>query len=452
MASNDDIITCGNKSLPRSLDVNVKVSTPQTELATDLTVAVCVVKTGPLTHGAGRVRFYSDFDAVSDDFGANSEAAKAARDFTSQSPRPEKFAIGQAFNTPQAGFMTTEQSGLLTAFQAVSDGEFSISIDAVTEDITAINYSSATSLDDVASITQIALQVEFSGATVVYNGVGFTFTSGTTGDSSTVSVLAPALAPSGTDVSGSLLLNGREGTATTVAGYAPTGIVQEIQLIQSAANCSGEYLYAWVLEEGYRDSQDVLDAAAYIETQDKQIFFPCSNDPLALDAGSSTDIGPELNEFGYLQTTDPIYHSDSEYYPDFALAAIMLAVNYAGTNTTITAKFKNLVGIPTVGLSTSQWTTLEGKGYNTFTLTGNNSRDFREGTNVAAGWFIDDQINLDNFTEELQVAGYNAFLRNGKIPYTPQGQALVEDALTNTCERYVNNGTFADREELVTQT
>ena len=446
MATNDEVIKCGNKSLPRSLDVNVSVTQAQTEIATDLTLAVCVVKDGPLPIGAGRVRFYSDFDSVSNDFGPESEAANAARDFTSQTPRPLIFAIGQAFDTPQKGFMTTGASGELAAFKAISDGEFSISVDAVTSDITGLDFTSATSFDDVAATTQTAVDAVFSGATVVYNGASFVFTSPTSGDSSSVSVLASPLVVSGMDVSGPVYFNGLFGEANTQEGYTPTGITQELQLIQMAAGCSGRFIYGWTLEEGFRDSQDVLDAAAYLETQDKAAFFPCSNDPLALDPNATTDIGPELDEFGYLKTSDPIYHDNQKYYPDFALAAIMLAVDYSGVNTTITAKFKNLLGIPTVGLSVTQYTTLQGKHYNTFSLTGNNSRVFREGTQVAAGWFIDDQINVDNLKEELQVAAYNAFLRNGKVPLTVGGQAIMEDSLTPTGERYTDNGSIADRQ------
>jgi hypothetical protein len=96
---------------------------------------------------------------------------------------------------------------------------------------------------------------------------------------------------------------------------------------------------------------------------------------------------------------------------------------------------------------------LDGKSYNTFTLTGNQSRVFRDGGTAHASWYADDVVNLDNFVEELQVALFNVFLRNGKVPYDTTGQAMLQDAITAICERYVYNGTLSERRVLdITET
>jgi hypothetical protein len=169
-----------------------------------------------------------------------------------------------------------------------------------------------------------------------------------------------------------------------------------------------------------------------------------SNSPLAWDPSSTTDLGPVVQTLG-LYRVSPIYHDNPNYYPDMSLIAGMLAVDYRAANSTRTAKFMDLPGIPTVGLTVSQWLTLESKGYNTFTLTGNTSRVTREGTTGNAAWYIDDVINLDNFVEDLQVATYNVFLRNKKVPYSIVGQTMFRDSSTQICERYIFNGTFSER-------
>ncbi|MPW31956.1 DUF3383 family protein [Agarivorans sp. B2Z047] len=442
MPSISEIVACGNKSLPRSLDVFVQVSKAQTEQATDLSVLVFVSNTGPLTHGAGRIRYYQNIQGIEDDFGLNSEPWKAGREFFSQRNRSKTMAVAQAFSDPQSGFLKT-RSVNVDALNAITDGSFAIAIDGTNYDITGLDFSSDTDLDDIALTVEVALQSQVANTIVEAEGEVLIITSPTAGDDSTVSLMDAVDPATGTDVSGDGFLNGVDGTV--VIGYAPTDFITELSLIEDAARCSGQFVYAWTLDEAYRDSQDAIDAAGWAETR-RAILGLTSNDPLAWDADTSTDIGPVLFQNGYTRTIAPAYHDNAEYYPEVSILARMLGVDYAGANTAITAKFKDLPGVATVGLSTTQWITLQSKGYNSFTLIGSNSRTFRDGDQVNPNWWIDDLINLDNFTEELEVAMLNVYLRNGKVPLTPTGQAIQRDAAVVVCERYVTNGTLADRE------
>jgi len=170
----------------------------------------------------------------------------------------------------------------------------------------------------------------------------------------------------------------------------------------------------------------------------------CVNSAFAHDSGSTTDIGYLCKTAGYTRTF-VVYHNNPYYYPEMAILAIALSVNYSASNSTITMKFKDLYGIPTVPVTESELAVLTSKRINTFTLVGNNSRTTREGVDSNTSWFIDDRINLDNFKEELQVAVYNVFLQNNKVPYTTNGVNLIFNAEDSICRRYVLNGTFAAR-------
>lgn len=442
-----NVINCGNNSLPRSLDVQVTVTRPSAEVTTDLSVAIFAQAGGGFDFGAGRIAFYSTFDAVQDDPRVTAEGEKAAREFFAQPRRARRMAIGQVFSTPQAGYLLTGAIGTLAAFQAVTNGSFAVSINGVSADITALNFSTDTTLAQVAARIQTALQAVatggFTAATAVISGTQIKITSGTTGDGSTVSVLAPVSPAAGTDISGPGFLNGRLGVAVSQPGYTPGDLVSELGLIAEAARCGGSFVYGWCLDAVYRDTADQVDAASWAQAR-VAFMTLVSNSPLAWDAGSTTDLGPQIKTLG-LYRAMPFYHDNAEYYPDMAMLAVLLGVNYAQRNSTITAKFKDLVGVPTVGLTETQWSVLEGKGYNTFSLTGNTSRDVREGTTGNIAWFADDTINLDNFTEELQVALFNVFKRNGKVPFNTQGQALLVDGAQQVCEKYVFNGTLSDR-------
>ena len=443
-----NVINCGNNSLPRSLDVQVTVTRPSSEQTTDLSVALFAQYGGTFTHGASRVAFFSSYDAASKDTRLTAEGLKAARDFFAQPRRARRMAVAQIFDTPQTGYLLTGAVGTVAALKAVTNGSFSIAIDGISRDITALNFSTDTTLAQMAARIQTALRTPATGgfatASVVVSGTQFKITSGTSGDGSTVSVLAPVNPTTGTDISGAGFLNGQAGTAVVVPGYTPGNLVSELNIIAQAVRCGGTFVYGWALDKKYRDTADQIAAGQWAGAR-TAIMPLISNSPIAWDANSATDLGPSIKALG-LYRAWPFYHDQADFYPDMAQLAVMLSVNYAQKNSTITAKFKDLVGIPIVGITETQWQVLQSKGYNSFTLTGNTARTFRDGTTGNVSWFMDDVTNLDNFVEELQVAEYNVFLRNGKVPYTVQGQALLQEGLQTVCERYIFNGTLAERQ------
>lgn len=442
-----NVINCGNNSLPRSLDVQVTVTRPSAELTTDLSVAVFAQDGGGFDFGAGRLAFFSTSDAVNDDPRVTDEGKKAARDFFAQPRRARRMAIGQVFSTPQAGYLLSGAIGTLAAFQAVTNGSFAVSIDGVSDDITGLDFSTDTTLAQVATRIQSALVTAgFTGATAVISGTQIRITSGTSGDGSTVSVLGPVSPATGTDISGPGFLNARLGTAVAQPGYTPGDLVSELALIAEAARCGGSFVYGWALDAAYRDTDDQIAAGQWAQAR-TAVMPLVSNSPLAWDPNSTTDLGPEIKTLGLFRAW-PYYHDQADFYPDMALLALMLSVNYAQRNSTITAKFKDLIGIPTVGITETQWQVLTSKGYNSFTLTGNTARVNRDGDTPNVAWFMDDVTNLDNFVEELQVAEYNAFLRNGKVPFSVVGQTILQDAIQQVCERYVFNGTLSERRVL----
>lgn len=443
------IISCALRSLPRSLDVPVNVSKPQTEGTTDLSTAVFVSASGSLTHGAGRIRYYSTIEAVEADWATSTNAWKAARDFMSQSPRASTMAIAQAFDTDQAGYAVTGAVGALSAFQAVTTGSFAISINGVSNDVTGLNFSTDTTLAQVAARIQAAIRAEATGgftlATVTYTGSAFKIVSGVDGDGSSVSVLGAAV--TGVDISGPTLMNGQN--ATLVDGYTPTGLVGELTLIAEAARCSGRFVYGWDFDAEFRDTPEMVDVVGWIQARRAWATIT-SNDPLAYDPDTTTDIASETAELGAYRSAmlwAPPEHAN--YYPGMSLMARVLAVNYSARNAHITAKFKDLPGIPTAPIDETQLSVLQSKGYNVLTAIGNNSRTFRDGeTSTAPQWYIDELVDLDNFVEELQTSVLNVFLRNNVVPMSVDGQALTQDGATDTCEKYVFNGCFSERRVL----
>ncbi len=446
-----DIIICSDKSLDRSVDVTVNINKVQAETTTDLSVLMFATTDADFEHGANRVKYYNTFDEIKEDFVSSQEAYRAANAFFGQSPRAKTLAVGKIFTAAVAGFMKTKAiQSVLATWVAVTDGSFAITIDATPYDVSLCDFSGAADLDAVAAIIQARLQVAVAATLCVYENGLLKITSPTTGATSTLSALTAVDPAVGTDISGSGFMNGLDDQedptddVILVPGYTPTGdIADELDYLVEAARCSGKFVYGWALERGYRDSSDQTDAAAWAEAR-TAILGLCLNSPLVLDAGSTSDVGYLLAQSSYVRTFST-YHNNAFYYPEVGILAQILSVNYAAENSTMTAKFKDISGIPTVPITTTELTVLNNKRVNTFTAVGNDARTFREGVEASTTWFIDDLTNLDNYSEELQTEVYNVFLQNRKVPYTAIGLTLIRDAIERISNRYVRNGTFSER-------
>jgi hypothetical protein len=125
-------------------------------------------------------------------------------------------------NAATAGFYTCAETGAdLDAWKAVTDGSLSVTPDGgAAQVITALDFSAATSLDDVAAVMEAAL----TGVFVNYNTAEnlFVFTSATESGTSAIALAADA---TGTSIYVAGFLNAAAGAATagTAAGSPPAG-------------------------------------------------------------------------------------------------------------------------------------------------------------------------------------------------------------------------------------
>lgn len=442
-----------DQSLPRSLDVQIALSRPQAETRTNLAIACLACENLGFLHNSSRVRFYSTLEAVEEDFIAGTEAHFGASAFFAQTPRATTLAIGEVFSADMpaqlvAPVMTAAE---LASLVAVSDGSMTITYDAgagsTTETLTSLDFTSCTDLQDVADVINTALGSGADLEAVLWTPPGgseqLVIQTVAAGDDL---VIAEAVAHTSGTFVGTILGLTEAAGASVLDGYTPTGVADELSSIANAAAVVDQYLYGWALGASLRTVVDQTAAAEWALGR-TAVMALCSNDPLALDSGSSADIGSIVAATGNRRVVC-IYHDNVQRYPDVSILAYMLSVNYRGKDSTVTAKFKQLPGIETVQLTETQWTTLQSKGYNTYTAIGNDARTYRDGVTQSTGWFMDTVINLDNFVEDLSVNVFNVFLRNKKVPYTRMGQMLLADACRDTGYQYTYNGTFADRETL----
>lgn len=351
-------------------------------------------------------------------------------------------AEGQA-STPAK--LTSGEIALADLYN-VTDGAMTLVMNGATVNLYGLNfatYGSSLTLNEVVQILTAAIGsnglVEVSGQSIVIS---------TSQQGADVTIGYASSASSITDLSSILALT-QSTAASRIDGYTPGGLVSEVALIQTAARCAGRSVFAWTLDRQYRDTQDQKDFADWAEAQDQAYFSACTNSVQAYNTADTTNIGFYAHNKGYIKTS-VMYHNNPQVYPDVSYAALALSVNYALENSTLTMKFKQLTGIETVPLTETQLSSLKARRINTYVSMGNSSSVVREGVQSADSWFTDSHVNLSNYKEELQVEVFNVFMRNKKVKYTSAGQDLLVSAAAKINNRYIRNGTFADREEETT--
>jgi phage tail sheath gpL-like len=192
----------------------------------------------------------------------------------------------QAAGPATAGYMITGAvSAAIAAWQAVTDGEFTISVDGTPQNVTALDFSLDTDLDDVAATIAAGL----TGATCVWQSATSTFkiTSSATGEGKDISAMSLYSGGSGTDISGPSFCNGLADAVTIVPG---TDADQLLTLTAKWAGETSDELDVEIVQEtAYGLTFIVEDKTAGAGTVDVQP---------ALDAMGSTWYTMLASQFG----------------------------------------------------------------------------------------------------------------------------------------------------------
>lgn len=430
-------VVCPKNPLPRDLDVEVVISRPLTEIATDMTLMVFLTPDFDVPPNNNRVRYYSTFAALQADTTPGSAMYFAGQAFFNRSVRPLTMAVGRVFEEPvPAGLISGDTN--FTTLATVTDGAFDIEVNGVLEQVSGLDFTGVT---DVAGAVSV-LAAKISGGVVSNKYGGIAIESVVSGDGATLDYAASPTA--GTDVSTLLGLT-KDSGAQLWQGYTPQGLAAEADLVRNASRCNMRLPYGFTVDAKYRDTPAQKELADWAESLTPAYFSACTNSATAYNAADTTNIGFYCNNRGYKRTST-VYHDNAQVYPDVSYCAFALATNYSLPDSAITMKFKQLDGIEPSPLTESQLAVLNSRRINSYVYIGNTSRTVREGVQALDTWFTDTLVNLDNFREELQVEVYNVFLRQPKVPYTSAGQNMLVSAAAKICRKYTRNGVFADRD------
>lgn len=435
-------MTDTQNKLPISFDVNVVLSKAQVAVGKDMTTICFCTPNVDFLHG-DRVKTYLTADSFNKITTAGSSVYWAGQAFFSKTKRPRQIAVGKIYTSNQPAYLL---SGGLTLgdLTSITTGAMKITIDGTSRTLSSLNFSSATSVSDVAGVINTALST--NGTCTVYDG-NIIIKSATTGAESSISYASSP--DSGTDVSALLGLTEDKG-ASLADGYVAGSIAEEMQAIADAGTRAGLFFYGWAIDAEYRDTEDQVAAANWINARSyRACGAMATNNANAYNPASTANNGYKATEQG-LAAINYTYDDNSQVYPEISYLANFLAVDYNSENQAIAGKYKDADGIAAVNFPDIETNvqTLNARRINTITgVIGQTIKFFREGVQSSSAWSTDGWVNVCNFISELEIEILNVFLRNKKVPYTLDGQNLLIAAASKICNKYKRNGSFADGTE-----
>lgn len=415
-------------TLPVSGVVNVTVNMAPAAAQMRNFGACVIVGSSDVIDVSERIRSYSDINSLTDDFGTTSPEYKAAVNFLGQSPKPSTIQVARWALYPTSGLIrgrvlaTDEQD--VDNFTTITDGAFTVRIDGSEVSVSAVNLQDASNLDAVAEKVTTALQ---SKATCIWDTTRFVIKSGSTGTTSSVSTVSstPLSQALGLDA-GTVAVNGAEA--------------------ESLADCFAALLdfptwYAAYVAAPHTDD-DVLSAAEIIEASNPACIVAfTTQDTAEIDPAQSDTLGAKLKAAGYNRTM--LMYSSTDEHACASILGRMSTVDFEGSNTTITLKFKQCPGVVAENLRTSQAAALQEHNVNVFAAFNNDTSILQEGT-MCGGWFIDEVHGLDWLQNRVQTDVWNLlYTSTTKVGQDETGIETLIATVSRSLDQAVANGLVA---------
>nr|DAH89312.1 MAG TPA: tail sheath protein [Caudoviricetes sp.] len=219
----------------------------------------------------GTVLEFDSAPAVGEYFGFNSQEYAVAQAYfgfvSTQQQRPAKISFCADISNGKAPFVRAASApALLSVFQAVKDGAFTLSMAGLTAEISGLDFSSAKSYADVAQTVQTKIRAAQSESTM-WTGAGFAFDAEqgvftlTGGEVAAGAIVALASGTSGTDISPMLKMD--ETSAPVVS--QGVGATAYGQMLSDALNLSNNYgTFAFLNQPG---NDGIVQIAQWTQAQ-----------------------------------------------------------------------------------------------------------------------------------------------------------------------------------------
>lgn len=190
------------------------------------------------------------------------------------------------------------------------------------------------------------------------------------------------------------------------------------------------------------DDAEWLNVASAIESASlSRILAITVSDPQTLDAASTADLASRLKAAKYARTF--VQFSISSNYAALSAFSRAFTVNFNGSNTTITLKFKQEPGVTYEALTVNQAAALDAKNCNVFVYYQNDAAILQQGV-MANGDFFDERHGLDWLQNYVQTNLFNMlYTSTSKVPQTDAGVTRLLANVEQSMDQAVTNGLVA---------
>lgn len=365
-----------------------------------------------------------------------------ANSYFSQRPRPDELAVISQYinNTPGVltGLVGTAVD--VTPWNAISLGEFNVTLGGFSADVTGLDFSTAIDIDAVAAIIQTGLQAiaqgAFTLATCVYSLTSNSFVITTGTDGATITATAPAINPiSLIDIS-DLMRTTNIWLSSLVQG---TVIETPIDALNAAEVFDNSFYGVLVLAK-HRDTQVSDDVASWVQARIK-VYSMTTNNPNTLIPGDQTHAAWRMFNLSYDRTIVS-FSSTATEYPDAALLGEAFTTDFNVPNSVKTLKFKIFEGIGPENITSLQKGALDDVRANASVRIGASSM-FAESF-MSGQLFFDERHTIDWLTGQLETNLFNYLSsRPTRVALTDVGSSSLEQQVIRGLDQGVANGMLA---------
>lgn len=339
------------------------------------------------------------------------------------------------------GNIQTQNIGI---YSGTSDGSFTLQIGSVTHTFTGLNFTADTTLANVASTVQTAIQaftaggVQFTSATVTYDAArgSFNFLGGDDQDV-TISVQEGTVGtPIGTAlgwVSGSTLL--------WISGIASLSPLDSLMISAAASNNFGSFLFM-----GGLGVDDITDIAQWNSTQNVTFIYcvPVLNQTIAIQYTNA------ISGFAGTQITlAPL----STEYPEQGPMMVLAATAYDQPNSVQNYMFQQFNLTPSVTTNTDAdfYDSIRVNYYGVTQTAGVLLAFYQRGLMMGlpvSPLFLNLYANEMWLKDAAQSSLMNLLINQNRIPANKNGESQILAVLQSVIEEATNNGTISANKTL----
>lgn len=437
--------------IPVTSEVETLVSSQKVFAGISLTANTTIPTTDILQKFTSLAEVGTYFGTSSTEYTVASKYFAAAK---SSNLRPPYIYFGKYIVVAIAPYLNssknTNTAALLTALQAITAGDITVSVNGTTYATTAINLSSATSLSNVATLLTTAITtantaLNSSGAnfTITYNATVNKFVASIpgTGSTKTMNFFSSTNATTGlatvmgfTSTAGAVLSQGSDALTPT----------QNLTALSALFTDQFSIFFNDTMDSNLTDVIN-LEVAQWVHNAGDRYEFKCWTNLAAIEtANDTTSIWYLINQAEYNNTAifDEVLYNTADRVA--AAAGIEAAVDLSQANSAITLAFKQQDGLLPSVTSTAIAEILNTKKINYYANVG------IEGTANTVNWFYGGYtsgkwIYTDNLMGQIwialqcQVNLINEFTNTNEIANDQDGQGLIRTALTDAVESAITS-------------